>query len=163
MGQQQLLLVILVTILVGIATVVAINVFGTAAEEGNRDAVRQDLLQAAAGAQAVYTRPEALGGAGGDFTDTDALQPREIMSALQIPGSFVDPLGGPTVTNWENENAEYTVATTNEYTLTVTAVPVSWNNDIVMQVCRDGVDRQWKYDITTDGSAPDAECAPPAT
>ncbi len=161
MGQQQLLLVILVTILVGIATVVAINVFGTAAEEGNRDAVRQDLLQAAAGAQALYTRPAALGGAGGDFTDTDVITLREIMSALSIPGSFVNPTGGPTDALWENENAEYNVATTNAYTLTITAVPNSWNDDIQMQVCRDGVDRQWKYDITTDGSDADAACAAP--
>lgn len=69
MGQQQLLLVILVTILVGIATVVAINVFGTAAEEANRDAVRQDMLTAAAQAQAIHARPQALDGAGRDFAN----------------------------------------------------------------------------------------------
>ncbi|MDZ7718745.1 MAG: hypothetical protein U5K72_08020 [Balneolaceae bacterium] len=63
MGQQQLLLVILVTIIVGIATVVAINIFGTAAEQANRDAVRQDLLAAAAQAQGIYSRPEMMGGA----------------------------------------------------------------------------------------------------
>ena len=43
MGQQQLLLVILVTIIVGIATVVAINTFGTAADNANIDAVRNDM------------------------------------------------------------------------------------------------------------------------
>lgn len=40
MGQQQLLLVILVTIIVGIATVVAINTFSSAADSANLDAVR---------------------------------------------------------------------------------------------------------------------------
>lgn len=67
MGQQQLLLVILVTILVGIATVVAINVFGTQAEEANVDAVRQDILGAAAQAQGYYTRPDMMGGGGNSF------------------------------------------------------------------------------------------------
>jgi len=64
MGQQQLLLVILVTIIVGIATVVAINTFGTAADQANIDAVRQDMLQISASAQQYYMRPEMLGGGG---------------------------------------------------------------------------------------------------
>ncbi|MDZ7806938.1 MAG: hypothetical protein U5K71_07465 [Gracilimonas sp.] len=51
MGQQQLLLVILVTIIVGIATVVAINTFGSAADSANLDAVRQDVATIAASAQ----------------------------------------------------------------------------------------------------------------
>lgn len=67
MGQQQLLLVILVTILVGIATVVAINVFGTQAQEANRDAVRQDILGAAAQAQGYFQRPGMMGGGGNSF------------------------------------------------------------------------------------------------
>jgi len=50
MGQQQLLLVILVTIIVGIATVVAINTFGAAADSANLDAVRQDMGSIAASA-----------------------------------------------------------------------------------------------------------------
>lgn len=54
MGQQQLLLVILVTIIVGIATVVAINTFGSSAEQANLDAVRQDIAQIATAAQAWY-------------------------------------------------------------------------------------------------------------
>lgn len=67
MGQQQLLLVILVTIIVGIATVVAINTFGTAADQANVDAVRQDMLQIAASAQQFYMRPTMLGGGGRSF------------------------------------------------------------------------------------------------
>ena len=51
MGQQQLLLVILVTIIVGIATVVAINTFSSASEQANIDAARQDMLQMAYTAQ----------------------------------------------------------------------------------------------------------------
>jgi len=57
MGQQQLLLVILVTIIVGIATVVAINTFGSAADAANIDAVRNDVAAIASGAQGYYMKP----------------------------------------------------------------------------------------------------------
>jgi type II secretory pathway pseudopilin PulG len=67
MGQQQLLLVILVTIIVGIATVVAINTFSSASDSANLDAVRQDMLSIASSAQQYYMKPEALGGGGNDF------------------------------------------------------------------------------------------------
>ena len=68
MGQQQLLLVILVTIIVGIATVVAINTFSSAADSANLDAVRQDLAQIGSSAQAFYIKPTMLGGGGNTFT-----------------------------------------------------------------------------------------------
>lgn len=67
MGQQQLLLVILVTIIVGIATVVAINTFGAAADSANLDAVRQDVAQIAAAAQGYFMKPNMLGGGGRSF------------------------------------------------------------------------------------------------
>ncbi|MCH8556768.1 MAG: hypothetical protein LAT84_03045 [Balneolia bacterium] len=69
MGQQQLLLVILVTIIVGIATVVALNIFGSSAEQANEDAVRQDIATIAAQAQGWIIKPTVLGGGGGDFSD----------------------------------------------------------------------------------------------
>ncbi len=71
MGQQQLLLVILVTIIVGIATVVAINIFGTSAEQANQDAVRQDLAQIGTAAQGWVIKPALLGGGNNEFDDID--------------------------------------------------------------------------------------------
>lgn len=67
MGQQQLLLVILVTIIVGIATVVAINTFSSAADSATLDSVRQDLTSISSSAQSYYLKPEMLGGGGRDF------------------------------------------------------------------------------------------------
>src|SRR6056297_3557785 len=100
MGQQQLLLVILVTIIVGIATVVAINIFGDAAEQANKDAVRQDLLAASAQAQGVYTRPIMMGGGGGSFGGTadgggegapvGNLDNNQLAEQIGIPGSRTD-------------------------------------------------------------------------
>jgi Tfp pilus assembly protein PilE len=67
MGQQQLLLVILVTIIVGIATVVAINTFSSASEQANLDAVRNDMTQIASAAHSYYMKPTMLGGGGNSF------------------------------------------------------------------------------------------------
>ncbi|MEL7834559.1 hypothetical protein [Fodinibius sp. Rm-B-1B1-1] len=74
MGQQQLLLVILVTIIVGIATVVAINTFSSASDSANVDAARQDILSMASTAQGWYMKPAMMGGGGQDFTNTNGDQ-----------------------------------------------------------------------------------------
>jgi len=128
MGQQQLLLVILVTILVGIATVVAINVFGSAAENANKDAVRQDLLSASASAQGLWTSPVMLGGTGGDFTEgpDDEL----FIRRLGIAGVVND--AGDEI---ENENATYTIARAAEV-LTITADPKGHVGEWTMTVTR---------------------------
>ena len=68
MGQQQLLLIILVTIIVGIATVVAVTTFSETQKSINRDAVRQGLAEIASTAQAYYNKPRLLGGGGKSFT-----------------------------------------------------------------------------------------------
>lgn len=68
MGQQQLLLIVLGVIIVGIAVVVGINVFTASAASANRDAVVADLTNLAAMAQQYYRKPVALGGGGNDFT-----------------------------------------------------------------------------------------------
>ncbi|WP_018127777.1 hypothetical protein [Balneola vulgaris] len=68
MGQQQLLLIILVTIICGIATVVAINTFNSANDQANKDAVRADLAALASSAQGYFMKPEMLGGGGNSFT-----------------------------------------------------------------------------------------------
>jgi flagellar basal body-associated protein FliL len=67
MGQQQLLLIILVTVIVALATVVAVNTFRTAAEEANYDAIRQDILQAQAMASGYIRKPLSMNGGGGSY------------------------------------------------------------------------------------------------
>jgi len=67
MGQQQLLLLILVSVVVGLATVVAINTFQSAAEESNYDAIRQDILQAHAMASGYVRKPLNMAGGGGSY------------------------------------------------------------------------------------------------
>ena len=69
MGQKQLLLVILVTIAVGFATVFAINSFGSSTINANRDAVRNDVATIATAAIDWHTKPEVLGGGNNSFTN----------------------------------------------------------------------------------------------
>ena len=67
MGQQQLLLIILGVIVVGIAVAVGITMFTDNAQSANRDAVTNDLVNLASRAQQHYRRPAALGGGQGTF------------------------------------------------------------------------------------------------
>ena len=54
MGQQQLLLIVLGVIIVGIAVVVGINVFTASAASSNRDAITSDLTNLASLSQEYY-------------------------------------------------------------------------------------------------------------
>lgn len=71
MGQQQLLLIVLGVIIVGIAVVVGINVFTASSANANRDAVISDLTTLAAMAQQHYRKPVAMGGGGNAFDQTN--------------------------------------------------------------------------------------------
>lgn len=117
MGQQQLLLVILVTIIVGIATVVAINTFSSSAEGANLDAVRYDLISITASAQAYHMKPTMMGGGGQKF---DGIT----FSSFAVPGKASED--GLTLTN---ENGVYSIepGTTGDV-LIVKGVPSNGNN-----------------------------------
>lgn len=68
MGQQQLLLIVLGVIVVGIAVVVGINLFNANAVSSNRDGVVSDLNNLGAMAQQYYKKPTSMGGGGNAFT-----------------------------------------------------------------------------------------------
>jgi Tfp pilus assembly protein PilE len=115
MGQQQLLLVILVTIIVGIATVVAINTFSSAADSANLDAVRQDLALIASSAQAYYVKPTMLGGGGSSFAGIN-------FNLITFPSDSLDEAGLKAI----NANGSYTIdAGAGDADFTVIAVPES--------------------------------------
>ncbi len=121
MGQQQLLLVILVTIIVGIATVVAINTFGAAADSANLDAVRQDVAQIAAAAQGYFMKPTMLGGGGRSFAGIT-------FEDIAFAASNVD---GAVACN---ENGKYVISEADENDFLITAHPSSATTG----VCEDG-------------------------
>jgi hypothetical protein len=72
MGQQQLLLIILGVIVVGIAVAVGITMFTDSAIGANRDAVTNDLVNLASRCQQYYRRPTAMGGGGNSFVGLTA-------------------------------------------------------------------------------------------
>ena len=68
MGQQQLLLIVLGVIVVGIAVVVGINLFNANATAANRDGIISDLNNLSAMGQQFYKKPTSMGGGGNSFT-----------------------------------------------------------------------------------------------
>jgi hypothetical protein len=106
MGQQQLLLIILGVIVVGIAVVVGITMFQDNAISANRDAVTNDLVNLGARAQQFYRRPTSLGGGQNSFTTlgTD-------MSKL---------VNGATAAEWVNPNGTYTISSGGDQEITLT-------------------------------------------
>ena len=67
MGQQQILLIVIGVIVVGIAVVVGINLYNSALYNLNDTAVRNDLINLAEMAHTYWLTPASLGGGGGNF------------------------------------------------------------------------------------------------
>jgi len=146
MGQQQLLLVILVTIIVGIATVVAINTFGTAADQAARDAVTLDLVSIAAASQGYYIRPAMLGGGSRSFTNID-------FNKFSFTARVTAESDGLEA---ENENARYVMSGQEPGEFVVTAFITDQNQTtIAARICPNGFQLG---DSGSGGTAPD----PPA-
>ncbi len=93
MGSQQLLLIIVGTIVVGIVVAVGITLFIDHASATNRDAVANDLIHAASSAQAYYRRPVVLGGGGSSFVGFDL---RTVFINLQNMNGTYSLFGAPT-------------------------------------------------------------------
>jgi len=122
MGQQQLLLVILVTIIVGIATVVAINTFGSAADQANIDAVTNDVATLASSAQGFYMRPAMLGGGSRSFNTGGEGGLGVSFQGLSFPATAVDQNDFLTA---QNENGRYVISDRAQNEFTITANPAS--------------------------------------
>jgi len=71
-GQQQLMLIILSVIIVGIAVALGITMFSDSAIDANRDALTNDLTNIASRAHQYYRRPSYLGGGGNSFSGLTA-------------------------------------------------------------------------------------------
>jgi hypothetical protein len=67
MGQQQLLLIILGVIIVGIAIAVGISMFSSSSVQSNKDALINDINNLAANGYQYRIRPTTMGGGGGSY------------------------------------------------------------------------------------------------
>jgi hypothetical protein len=68
MGQQQLLLIILGVIIVGIAIAVGISQFSAHSTQANKDGVTSTLVNICANAYQYKIRPTTMGGGGNTYT-----------------------------------------------------------------------------------------------
>jgi len=68
MGQQQLLLIILGVIIVGVAIAVGISMFSSQSVKSNQDAILSDLANLAADAYQYKIRPTSMGGGNGTYS-----------------------------------------------------------------------------------------------
>lgn len=69
MGQQQLLLIILGVIIVGIAIAVGLSMFSAQSVQSNKDAIINDLNNLAANAYQFRIRPSSMGGGQGSYAN----------------------------------------------------------------------------------------------
>ncbi len=124
MGQQQLLLIILSVIIVGIAIAVGINMFQTNAVDSNRQALISDVTNLGAKAHRYYRTPSSLAGGSQDFQGF-YLTPKESKNAN---GEFIvtttEPTGPGDVTAAPNDSI-----TTSATTVYIVASGVEYGDD----------------------------------
>lgn len=87
MGQQQLLLILLVTIIVAFATIIAINTMQDSHQSANHDAIRLKMIEASSLAQSYYRKNKMMGGGGGSYEEI-TLQDLEIEPNDENLGNF---------------------------------------------------------------------------
>jgi hypothetical protein len=125
MGQQQLLLLILSMIIVGVAIAVGLTLFYAEGMEANKDAIVNDLNNLAANAYQYRIRPVCMDGGGNSY------------SGYRISSKLIT-----------NENGTYTVSAVSAASVTFTATSLqSTSNTISVQIGSDGraMAGSWSY------------------
>ena len=107
MGQQQLLLLVLGIVIVGLAVVVGIQAFSENQTKANADAMINDGVRIASDAQAWALKPAQFGGGAGDFYKGAA---NNVAVTLSDLGYEVTAQGSENANVYKNLNAEYTIA-----------------------------------------------------
>jgi len=110
MGQQQLLLLLVGVIVVGLMITVGIIMFGDEAAAANRDALANDLALFASTAQQYSLKPRVLGGGDGS------------MVGFRLPGTG------------RNANGSFNLATTTSSSITIEGIGVEKGYDAIHPV-----------------------------
>ena len=126
MGQQQLLLLVLGVIIVGIAVVAGIGMFNAAAEESVKDELSAQLIAIGANAQQWYKKPISMGGGGGTFVGY-TIPTR--MTATESAGTV--PAGTLAITDFGYVTGGIT-ATTCAITATPNEVGYAWTATVAV-------------------------------
>jgi hypothetical protein len=96
MGQQQLLLLILGVIIVGLAIAVGLSLFAANSVQSNKDAMINDINNIAANAYQFYIRPTSMAGGGSSYTGGNGYKIPARMSSNDN-GTYVAPAANPLV------------------------------------------------------------------
>lgn len=119
MGQQQVILILLVTIIVAFATILAINTLQESHQEANYDAIRQKMLDATTLAQTYYRKHEMMGGGGKSYQQIT-------LSHLEIEA--------------DNQLGTFSISDQTADSFTLTAVPASGGDNIVGVIYPDRIE-----------------------
>lgn len=119
MGQQQIFLILLVTVIVAIATIVAINTMQSSHQRSNHNAIRQKMMDATTLAQSYYHKNQVMGGGDGSFQHIT-------LEHLQI-----EP---------ENELGTFVLSAPGPASFTLTATPASGGDDITGIIYSDRIE-----------------------
>jgi len=112
MGQQQLLLIVLGTIIVGVALVVGIQIFSDSAANTNVDMTTSELIHYAWSAQEYYRRPTAFGGGGKTFTGWSLSDTSENAIYTASVSAQVATVTGICLVATKNDGAPVTIVVT---------------------------------------------------
>lgn len=141
MGQQQLLLLVLGIVIVGLSVVVGIQAFGENQKKANADALVNDAVRIASDAQAWKLKPAAFGG--GAAVDLSTLQFSNLGYKVNEDGDY------------ENLNGTFELSESGSGVLITAKSPENSNldNTVYVRVCGTSTG-----DITTvvNGTAPEA-------
>ena len=154
MGTQQILMIVLSVIIVGIAVGVGITMFQNQAVNSNRQAVIADLTNFASQAIAYYKVPATMGGGGNGtpgFREGEGTTPTSgLLSYIGFLSS-----GGETPTyTYSNDNGTYTLTIAGPENLTITGTgkellggsPVA--AELTIDMTPDAGQSQYKVTIT---------------
>ena len=89
MGNQQLLLIVLSVIIIGLAVAMGMVMFGADSVRANKDAIINDLQNLATDAVAFRRIPSSLSGGGGSFAGYAI--PRRLQSSLDATYMPISP------------------------------------------------------------------------
>ena len=128
MGQQQLILLVLATVIVGIAIVVGIAAFTENSAKSNADAMMQDAVRIANDAQAWKKKPAPFGGQASEAAAVTAGAPADptdfTAATLPLLGYSVDANG-----TYENLNGQFRIVVASG-TATITGINPVENNKV---------------------------------
>ncbi|MCB5231255.1 MAG: hypothetical protein WCX83_03125 [Candidatus Cloacimonas sp.] len=125
MGQQQILLIVLSVILVGISIAVGITMFKSYSLTSNQDAIILDIITIGSLAYQHRLKPDMLGGGNGSF------------KGFNPPTEITD-----------NNNAEYLIEINNDFTqITITATSKIYEGATIAATYNDNLELEDEFEM----------------